>query len=58
MNGERDSPDRSYSQQAWDIVNNFRISPISGYAKSYYEADLKMNAMIITLLERLLQKKG
>jgi hypothetical protein len=48
---------RSFEQQAWDLVNNFRISPIGGYSKSYYEADLKMNAMIVTLLERLLQQK-
>jgi hypothetical protein len=58
MTGEQVSLDSNYTQQAWNIVNNFRISPIGGYSKSYYEADLKMNAMIITLLEKLLQQRG
>jgi hypothetical protein len=57
MTGEKVSPNSNYTQQAWDIVNNFSFHPIGGYAKSYYEADLKMNAMIITLLEKLLQQR-
>ncbi len=50
-------PDRSFGEQAWEVVDDFGFNPISGYSKSYYEADLKMNAMIITLLERLLRQR-
>lgn len=31
---------------------------MDGYSKSYYEANLKMNTMMITLLERILRQKG
>jgi len=50
-------PERSFEEQAWELVNSFGFNPLSGYSKSYYDADLKMNAMIITLLERLLNQR-